>query len=95
MGVMSFLVKNCWTLSTVWAGVLINHIMKQVNELKESSKKKKKKIAEAELSLLNNTSWFTPRGGFLEHSPSRGSLYYKGTALQKIILFLGGGGPPS
>ena len=24
-GVMTFLVKNCWILSAVWAGVLINH----------------------------------------------------------------------
>ena len=24
-GVMLILVKNCWTLSTVWAGVLVNH----------------------------------------------------------------------
>ena len=29
--------------------------------------------------------------GFLEHSPSRGSLYYKGLPLQKIIPFYGGG----
>ena len=26
----------------------------------------------------NNTSWYTDTDGFLEHSPSRGSLYYKG-----------------
>ena len=25
MGVKTFLVKNCWTFSVVWAGVLINH----------------------------------------------------------------------
>ena len=25
MGVMPFLVKNCWTLSIVWAGALVNH----------------------------------------------------------------------
>ena len=25
MGVMPFLVKNCWTLSAVWAGALVNH----------------------------------------------------------------------
>ena len=24
-GVMPFLVKNCWTLRVVWAGILINH----------------------------------------------------------------------
>ena len=32
----------------------------------------------------------TDTDGFLEHSPSGGSLCYKGPALQKIILVLGG-----
>ena len=34
----------------------------------------------------NNASWYTDTDGFLEHSPSRGSLYYKRPSLQKIIL---------
>ena len=38
----------------------------------------------------NNTSWYPDTDGFLEYSPSWGSLYYKGPALQKIILFLFG-----
>ena len=38
----------------------------------------------------NNTSWYTGTDGFLEHSPSGGSLYYKAPALQKVILVLGG-----
>ena len=25
-GVMPFLIKNCWTLSAVWTGVLVNHL---------------------------------------------------------------------
>ena len=37
----------------------------------------------------NTTSWYTDTDGFLEHSPSRGSLYYKGPILQKIILLWG------
>ena len=37
----------------------------------------------------NNASWWTDPDGFLEHSPSRGSLYYKGPALWKIILSFG------
>ena len=42
----------------------------------------------------NNVSWYTDTDGFLEHSPSRGSLYYKGPMLQKIIIcFLGRGAP--
>ena len=36
------------------------------------------------------TSWYTDTDGFLEHSPSGGSQCYKGSALQKIILVLGG-----
>ena len=36
----------------------------------------------------NNASWYTDTDGFQEHSPSRGSLYHQGTALQKIIPFL-------
>ena len=35
----------------------------------------------------NNTSWYTDTDGFLEHSPSMVSLYYRGPTLQKIILF--------
>ena len=38
----------------------------------------------------NKASWSTDIGVFLEHSPSGRSLYYKGPALQKIILVLGG-----
>ena len=36
----------------------------------------------------NNAIWYTDTDGFLEHSPSGGSLYHKGPTLQKIILFL-------
>ena len=35
----------------------------------------------------NNASRYTVKDGFLEHSPSRGSLYYNEPALQKIIPF--------
>ena len=38
----------------------------------------------------NNTSWHTDTDGFLTHSPIGRSLYYKGPALQKTILVLGG-----
>ena len=38
----------------------------------------------------NNASWCTDTDGFLEHSPSRGSLPYKGPTLQKIIPGFGG-----
>ena len=33
----------------------------------------------------DNASCYTDTDGFLEHSPSRGSVYYKGPALQEII----------
>ena len=38
----------------------------------------------------NNANWHTDTDGSLEHSRSVGSLYYKGPALQKIILIFGG-----
>ena len=41
----------------------------------------------------NNTSWYTDTDGFLEHSLCKGSLYYKGPALQKRIPFFGGSPP--
>ena len=37
---------------------------------------------------LNIISWYNDTDEFLEHSPSRGSLYYKGPTLQKVILVL-------
>ena len=61
--------------------------MKWANALKGSSKKDSLKLNTAS---HNNTSWYTEMGRFLEHSPNRGSLYYKGPTLQKIILDLGG-----
>ena len=42
----------------------------------------------------NNASCYTDTCGFLEHTPSGGSLYYKWPTLQKIIP-LGGGVSPS
>ena len=65
-------------------------IMKWANALKESSKQNSLKL---NVASHNNVSWCTDTDGFLEHSPSRGSLYYKGPAHQKIILFFLGGAP--
>ena len=80
------LVKNCWKISTVLADVLTNH--SSWNE-PMSWKSLQKKFTKAERSLSHNTSWCTDTDGFLEHSPSRGSLCYKGSTLQKIsALFL-------
>ena len=62
--------------------------VKWANALKESSKK----FPEADAASHSSASWYSDRDGFLEHSPSREGLYYKGPALQKIIpgFFLGG-----
>ena len=49
------------------------HVESSKNSLKPNS------------ASYNNASWYTDTDGFLEHSPSGGSLYYKGPALQKII----------
>ena len=60
------------------------------NAVKESSKKNSLRPNAAS---HNNASWHTDTNVFLEHSPSGGSLYYKGPALQKVILVLGGSSP--
>ena len=57
-------------------------IMKWANSLKVFEKTSLKLNAASH----NNTSWYTDTDGFLEHSPSRESLYYRGPTLQKIIL---------
>ena len=81
MGVMPFWVKN-WTLSIVWAGILVNHLSWNGKCIERVFKKNSVKPNTAS---HNHSSWCTDTDGFLEHSPSRGRLYYKGPALQKII----------
>ena len=86
MGVMLFLVKNCWTFSMVWAGMLINHPSwnGKMNWIF------KKNLLRLNTASDNTTSWYSDTDGFLEHSLSRGSLNYEGSALQKVIPgFLG------
>ena len=87
MGIMLFLVKNCWTLSVVWAGALINHPSWNGQI---SWKSLQKNPLKPNAASHNTTSWYTDTDGFLEHSSRGGSLYYKGPALQKIILSFGG-----
>ena len=52
----------------------------------------RKQFTEAN-ATSHTTSWYTDTDGFLEHSPSGGRLYYKGPALQKIVLGCFGGSP--
>ena len=85
-GAQQFLVKNCWTLSGVWGDALINHPSWNGQKCVESSKKHSLKPNAAS---HNNTSWYTDPDGFPEHSPSKGSLYHKGPALQKVFHFGG------
>ena len=67
---MQFLVKNCWTLSMVWAGVLVNHpAWKQQTHWKILLKNALKPLTASD----NNTSSYTNTDGFLEHSCSMGS----------------------
>ena len=56
-------------------------IVKWVNMLKVFKKYSLKPNAASH----HSARWSTDTDGFLEHSPSRESLYYKGPALQKII----------
>ena len=71
----------------VWEGVLINH--PSCNGVKCVEKVFKKNPLKLN-TASHNTSWYTNTGGFLEHSHSGGSLYYKFPTFQKIIPFLGG-----
>ena len=74
----------------VWAGALVNHPSGNGQTRWKSLQKNSLKL---NTTPPNNARWNTDTGGFLEHSPSRENLYYKGPALPKIILdFLG---PPS
>ena len=66
----------------------LNTIMKQPTCWESSKKNSLKPNAASH----NNANQYIDTDVFLEYSPSRGSLYYKGPTLQKIILFLGG--PP-
>ena len=50
----------------------------------------KKHSVKLKAASHNNASWCTDIVGFLEHSLSRGSLYYKRPVLQKVIPSLGG-----
>ena len=82
---MSFLVKNYWTLSAVWAGVLVNHQFwnRQMHWVF------KKNSLKPNGASHNNASWYTATGGFLEHLPSGENLDYKGPAPQKKIQVFG------
>ena len=84
-GVMPFLVKNCWTLSVVWAGAIINHPTWNGQMLWRSPHTQKSSL-KPNATSPNNTSWYTDTDGFPEYSPSEGSLYYKRPTLQEIIL---------
>ena len=88
IGVMPFLVKSCWTLSAVWADDLINHSSKNGQTHWKSLQKNFTEVEHTTTSRFANTD------GFLEHSPSGGSLYYKGLTLHKIIPFLFRTPPP-
>ena len=67
MGVMPSGGKSCWTLSTVWAGVLVNHPSWNGPTHWKSLQKNPLKPNTAS---QNTTSWHTDTDGFLEHSSS-------------------------
>ena len=77
------LVKNCWTLGVMWAGVLVNHASWNGQR---SWKSLKKNALKSNAASHNSASWCTDPDGLLEHSSSRGTLYNKGPTHQQIIL---------
>ena len=64
-------------------GALINHPLWNVQM---HWKKASKNSLMPNATSHNNASWYSDTDMFLEHSPSGGSLYYKGPTLQKIVL---------
>ena len=80
---------------SVWCkqvGALVNHPAWN-GQMCWKSLQKKKNSLKLTVASHNNASWYADTDGFLEHSPSGGSLYNKGPTLQKINLFWGV--PPS
>ena len=70
-GLCHVLVKNCWTLSALWASVLVNphhEICKFVERIF-----KKKNLLKPNAASHNNASWHTDTHEFLEHSSGSGS----------------------
>ena len=78
-------------LNTQWIGRCAGKlpIMKWANAFERLLNKSLKPNAASHTT----TSCCTDTDGFLEHSPRKGSLYYKVPALQKVILVFRG--PPS
>ena len=70
--------QKCWTCSVVWAGALVNHPSWNGQVWWKSLQKNSLKLNTA---CHSNATWYTDMDGFLEHSPSRESLYRKGPAL--------------
>ena len=86
MVVTPFLVQNCWTPSTVRAGVLVNH---SPWNGQMCSKSLQKISLKSNAASRNDICCKTDIVRLLEHSSSWGSLYYKGSTFQKIIPVLG------
>ena len=60
MGIMLFLVKNCWRLSKVWAGAFVNHPSGSGPVGWKSLQKNSLKLNAAS---HNNVSWYTDTDG--------------------------------
>ena len=82
LGVLPYWPKNA-EHSKVWAGELVNHPWW---DGKTSWKSLQKNSLKPNAASHNNTSWYIDADGYLGHSPSGGSLYYKGPTFQKISL---------
>ena len=72
MGVMPFLVKNCWTLS---CGCTLMNQMKLSKHIESPQRTQWSQMQ----PLTNNASWYTERDGFLQHPPSGGKPVLQGT----------------
>ena len=69
-----------------WCGQVCSSITHREMDTCTERPSKKNSVKPSTVSH-NNASWCTDTDGFLEHSLSGGSLYYKGPAHPKIISF--------
>ena len=89
-GAMPFLTEN-WTLSMVWAGVLVNHRSQNGQTHLKSLQKNSPKLNAA---AHNNANRYTDTDGFLEHSPSKAACTTRGPPCRRIIPFFRAGCHP-
>ena len=76
---------SCHFCSKILSGGEQGHLQITHHETGKNAESSKTRSLKPNTASHNNAIWYTDTDGFLEHSPSGESLYYKWPALQKII----------